>query len=333
MPKDWIKYLDSVKTTDAFCVSGISFLFETPDPVLRRLVRTHWRPFKVPVSQVKKVEAIVQCSNRSAPDLPRLKKWHSFSNEHFLFLSDGKRYLLTGYFYDHPWQFYCQALPEWDSGFIYYYVVEPILLDVLKKVGRLVWHSAAVTKDGIAILLPGVSGSGKSTTALNLLTVGYRLLADDLVVLRPRGDNLEAIGYESALYLTDRSLALLPEWKKFKRGRPYQKGQRWKYRINLESFRPPQKSKPPLVKFLLFPQVTSTQKTRLKKLTAAQAMIECLQQLPKEHPASILGPSVLQSSFEIYSKLVQSARCYRILLGTDQNHLRTVLSRLRSGHD
>jgi len=333
VPKAGLKRLDSAAPTDAFRVSDINFLFQSDDPALRRLVRTHWGTFEVPFTRIKKPQAIVRCSSSPDPLLPRLKRWHSFINEHFLFLSDGKRYLLTGNLYEHPWQFYCGALPGWDSDFIYYYVVEPILLDILKKLDLLVWHSAAVTKDGRAVLLPGVSGSGKSTTALNFLSLGYRFLADDLVLLRARGAQLEVTGYESDLYLTDRSLELLPEWKKFKRGRRYKKGQRWKYWISVEGFRLRQRARPPLVKFLLFPQVARTRATRLEKLSGAQAMIECLRQVPKEYPASILGPSVLQSKFELYSKLVQSAHCYRLHLGTDRNHLQAVLSSLGSDYD
>jgi hypothetical protein len=330
-PKALIKYLDPQLPTDAFCVSGISILFQSSDASLRRLLLSHWSPFAIPISQVKRIRAVIQFSSGSKRALPRLKKLHSFVNEHFLFLSDGKRYLLTGYLYNHPWQFHCGALPDWDANFIYYYILEPVILDLLKKLGVLVWHSAAVTKDGFAMLLPGISGSGKSTTALNLLSLGYRFLADDLVLLRRRrGMSLEASGYESGLYLTDKSLQLLPEWKKFKRGRRYKKGQRWKYRIDLESFRPPESSKPPLVKYVIFPQVTGGRKTRLEKLTPTQAMIECLQQVPKELPAAILGPSVLQSQFEIYSDLVRSAHCYRLRLGADQDHARAVLSGLGS---
>ena len=328
-----MKYLDPRLPADAFGVSGHVILFQSSDPALRRLARTHWGAFEVPPPSVKSVHAIFRFSGSPDPALPRLRRLHSFVNEHFLFLSDGKRYLLTGYSYVYPWQFHCGALPEWDPDFIYYYIVEPVLLDFLKRHGLLMWHSAAVAKDGAAVLLPGVSGSGKSTTALNLLALGYQFIADDLVLLRTRGASLEASGHESGLYLTDRSLQLLPEWKKFKRGRRYKKGLHWKSRINLEDFRPPQKSKPPRVKFLLFPQVTGARNTRLRSLTTAQAMVECLRQVPKEHPSAILGPSALQSQFEIYSKLVSSARCYRLYLGSDQSRVRAALSRLGSNHD
>jgi hypothetical protein len=327
-PKAWAKYLDPKLPAEAFCISGITILFQAADLALRRLVRMHWGAFQVPLSRTKMVHAVFQCSDGSAAPLPRLETWHSFINEHFLLLSDGRRYLLTGYLYEHPWQFHCRSLPDWDPEFVYYYVFEPVLLDLLKRLGVLVWHSAAVARDGLAILLPGVSGSGKSTTTLNLLKVGYQFLADDLVLLRTCGKGLEVAGFETGLYLTERSLELLPEWKKFKRGRRYKRGQRWKYRIDLTNLRPPQGAKNPLAKFLLFPQVTKGKNTRLEKLTESEALLECLRQSPKEYPASILGPSALGGQFEIYSRLVKSRRSYRLRLGADQELLRAVLASL-----
>lgn len=330
--KAWRNYLEPELPADAFSVSGRSFLFQSSDSTLRSLVKTHWGAFEVDASSLNKVHAVFKVSSDPNPPLPPLRRLHSFVNDHFVFLSDGKRYLLTGYLYHYPWQFHCAALPEWDSNFIYYYVVEPVLLDFLKKHGLLMWHSGAVMKDGAAVLLPGLSGSGKSTTTLNLLSLGYRFIADDLVLLNSQRKSIEASGHESDLYVTEQSLRLLPEWKKFKRGGRRKKGQQWKYRVNLEDFRP-LKPSPAKVRFLLFPRVSGAQNTRLQSLTQEQAIVECLRQVPKEHPSSILGPSVLESLFEIYAKLVSSARSYRLHLGADQEQVRQVLSRLATNHD
>lgn len=332
LPKALAKYLDPKLPAEAICISDVCILFQFADANLRQLVQTHWGPFAVPLSRIKTVHAVLQFPDQEAT-LSKLKKWQAYTSEHFILLSDGKRYLLTGYMYDHPWQFHCRALPEWNADFIYYYIVEPILLDLLKMSGVLVWHSAAVVKDKVAVLLPGVSGSGKSTTTLNFLSLGYQFLADDMVLLRRRDDGLEASGYESGLYLTDKSIQLLPEWERFKQGQKRKKGSRWKHEINLTSFRPKPKAQPPLIKSILFPQVSKSKKTRLEELTEAQAMLECLRQPPKEFPASILGRSAIQGQFEIYSSLVQSARSYRIYLGEDQDQVRAVLSGLEMHSD
>jgi hypothetical protein len=328
--KEWLKYLDPKMRMEAFCISGAVILLQTSDPSFRRLVYKHWSSFAVPISTVKKVHAVFQFFTGPSYQLPRLKKWYRFMNERVLFLSDGKRYLLTGYFYDHPWQIHCRSMPDWNPDFIYYYVFEPILLDLLKKLGILIWHSAAVARNGMAILVPGVSGSGKSTTALNLLSLGYRFLADDQVLLRSREAGLEVQGYESGVYLTDTSLDFLPEWKKFKSGSRRKKGRRWKHRIELKGFILLPRSKPPMVKFILFPSVTKRRDTKLEQLTKAGALLECLRQVPKEYPRSMLGKSAMQSQFEIYSMLVASARSYRIHLGTDQEEVRRLLLMLES---
>jgi hypothetical protein len=42
-------------------------------------------------------------------------------------------------------------------------------------------HAGAMARDGVGVLIPGQSGSGKSTSCLNLLRAGYDYLGDDYV--------------------------------------------------------------------------------------------------------------------------------------------------------
>jgi len=49
-------------------------------------------------------------------------------------------------------------------------------------------HGALVDVDGIGVLLLGRSGIGKSECALELVSRGHRLVADDIVELRPDPD-------------------------------------------------------------------------------------------------------------------------------------------------
>jgi RNase adaptor protein for sRNA GlmZ degradation len=53
-------------------------------------------------------------------------------------------------------------------------------------------HATAVALDGRAVLLLGPSGAGKSDLALRLLDRGWRLIADDRVILRRQGNGLWA---------------------------------------------------------------------------------------------------------------------------------------------
>lgn len=57
-------------------------------------------------------------------------------------------------------------------------------------------HCSAVEIDEHrAALLAGVSGAGKSTTALSLVDAGYRYLADDIVMVKPSADMLIHPGF------------------------------------------------------------------------------------------------------------------------------------------
>jgi HprK-related kinase A len=49
----------------------------------------------------------------------------------------------------------------------------------------LVLHGAVVERNGKALALLGISGSGKSTLCAALTTVGWRLLSDEIVLVRP----------------------------------------------------------------------------------------------------------------------------------------------------
>jgi HPr kinase/phosphorylase len=51
-------------------------------------------------------------------------------------------------------------------------------------------HGALVQVQGVGVLLLGPSGVGKSEAALELVTRGYRLVADDIVELSPEAGRL-----------------------------------------------------------------------------------------------------------------------------------------------
>jgi HprK-related kinase A len=57
---------------------------------------------------------------------------------------------------------------------------------------QLVLHAAVVERAGAAIIMPGPSGSGKSTLAAALVARGWRLLSDELGIIRPEDGHLLA---------------------------------------------------------------------------------------------------------------------------------------------
>jgi HprK-related kinase A len=51
----------------------------------------------------------------------------------------------------------------------------------------LLLHAAVIERDGRAVLLPGPSGVGKSTLCTALIARGWRLLTDEIAMVRPQG--------------------------------------------------------------------------------------------------------------------------------------------------
>lgn len=71
-------------------------------------------------------------------------------------------------------------------------------------------HGVLVDVDGVGVLLTGASGIGKSECALDLILRGHRLVADDVVDIRRRGDDLVGQAANLIRYLIEiRGLGIL----------------------------------------------------------------------------------------------------------------------------
>lgn len=53
-------------------------------------------------------------------------------------------------------------------------------------------HASTVAIDGRAVLISGISGSGKSDLALRLIDRGFTLISDDQTIVQKRGERLFA---------------------------------------------------------------------------------------------------------------------------------------------
>ena len=72
-----------------------------------------------------------------------------------------------------------------------------VLFHFIKARPDLLWiHAAAVERDGLALLIVGSSGQGKSTLSTRLCETGWRLLSDDAAPLRM--DSNEVIPFQQS---------------------------------------------------------------------------------------------------------------------------------------
>lgn len=68
---------------------------------------------------------------------------------------------------------------------------------------RTVMHGVLVEVFGVGILLTGKAGIGKSETALELITRGHRLVADDSVIIKNIGENIVGKASEKIQYFME----------------------------------------------------------------------------------------------------------------------------------
>jgi hypothetical protein len=134
----------------------------------------------------------------------------------------------------------------------------------------LVIHGAAIADDEQCIVMPGAGGSGKSTLTAALLQQGFTYLSDDVVPIdRNTG---HAIPLPICLNLKQGSLEVLKltSGSKSLHERKQENHQVWYFEPTGYRNNPPQGNYP--VKYLVFPSYAAGGQTRLRALTAGQAL-------------------------------------------------------------
>lgn len=130
----------------------------------------------------------------------------------------------------------------------------------------LILHSGAVVRNGVAVLLPNVSGAGKTTLTLALAARGWLSLTDDVCPLVERDGELVAIGCRRCCHLSVASLAIL-QTKEIALEGPV---------AGLSDFyRPQQWGEPAPVRGIVIPRYIAESSTHFAAITQA----ECLGQL------------------------------------------------------
>jgi hypothetical protein len=183
------------------------------------------------------------------------------------------------------------------------------LLESAKRRGRYGLHAAGVAVDGRGILLPGSSGAGKSTLAIALIRAGMDFLGDDLVFLCPGEDGVRGLAFPDDIDFTDATACFFPELD----GLP-ERGVRdgWPKRLlsvdELAGVRTGFECRPCA---LVFPRVGNTVSSRLRPITAAEALLELAPNVLLTDPASS------QAHLDTLAGLVRQCACFRLATGRD----------------
>jgi hypothetical protein len=124
-------------------------------------------------------------------------------------------------------------------------VVDPLLLFLLTRSGRVPVHAAGVCVGNTAVILAGPSGAGKSTLAHAALRAGLDVLSDDTLFVESEPD-LRVWGYPRPIHLLPDSAAAAGA-----QGALRLRGGRWKLAVPSATAVPPPTSAPRAVLCLL----------------------------------------------------------------------------------
>lgn len=84
------------------------------------------------------------------------------------------------------------------------------LAPVLRRRGYYLMHAFAASREHRAVLFVGPSGSGKTTAGLSLIQQGWQFLANDVVLLRQKGQVVYALPTPNGISLSPRTADLVP---------------------------------------------------------------------------------------------------------------------------
>jgi hypothetical protein len=202
----------------------------------------------------------------------------------------------------------------------------PMLCDVLAQEQHHVFHAAtlvAQTKAGPrAIILAGVSGAGKTTTALALAHAGLTLLADDATFLVRRNGALKVCGFPRPCKVHRRTLAML-DWLRELEPNPL-----WRHDEFLLALQRVSPADPDCEVFpglLVLLQSRNDQAHRFEEWNRLEAMTE----MTRQNVRAVRGMA-LQSAggcFAVVGDLVTGSRTLRLSIGPDLTSLAAELCR------
>jgi hypothetical protein len=184
------------------------------------------------------------------------------------------------------------------------------LIELLRRRGLYTIHATALEYNGRAVLIPGNSGRGKTTSFISLLRSGYRYLSDDHPLLHDAGARVEVLPFPIKINVTDATVQFFPELREASEqmlhpGVP----KRFFYAEDLYPTAVGERCQPAIV---LFPHVVDAPKSHLELLPKSRALEALLPQA-----LLVYDQEVARREFKVLAKLVQQVDCYRLHFGRD----------------
>jgi hypothetical protein len=191
------------------------------------------------------------------------------------------------------------------------------LAPLFRRHGYFMIHAFAAVKNGSAILIAGPSGSGKTTTGLSLILAGWRLLSNDVLLIRPAATGVIACPTPDDVTIRPKSFVLLPELVKFV---PNKTSLEQIVTLTGYDLTNGQWGQPSLVKAIYIPQIEAREESEARPLSRAV----CLAHLMEES-VDKWDTQTLSAHIDALQTLCRQAQTYTLHLGSNAGNLPDVV--------
>lgn len=165
------------------------------------------------------------------------------------------------------WTQSTEMVPWWEATFSFRAIFHLWTRDLPAQLV----HAGAMAKNGTGVLIPGKSGSGKSTSCLNLLRAGYSYLGDDYVWLE-LGEHFTVFSlYQTAKIEPDNLQERFSEWIPFIDNKKEYAQQKAIFHVN--EVVPGAGISFAVMKAILLPRVVNQEQTAFEKVSPSHALM------------------------------------------------------------
>ncbi len=187
-------------------------------------------------------------------------------------------------------------------------LIETAIVELLRRHGLVAVHAAALEKDGRGVLVPGARGQGKTTTSLTLARGGFRILSDDLPLLRATRAGPEVLAFRGSVNVTPKTIGFFREL----RSAPSAPSNDGKRRVRIAEIFPRGLATACRPRLVLFPRIVDSRDSALEPLPKARALEELL-----PHSMVVHDRERAPRHFDLLARVIEGADCYRLHFGAD----------------
>jgi hypothetical protein len=197
----------------------------------------------------------------------------------------------------------------------------PTLCELLRARGRYVIHASLVAHNGMAILLPGKSQSGKTRLALGLVKLGAKFMSDDMAILERTSEaGLQLLSWPRTVHVHEKTLEFLKGCDQIRQV-PVPKGLE-KRPVAIQEFTSGDatidRARPSLIVFPRFSEQRPYARIPLSPMESLRRLLP--------NSLFVVDQEVARSHFEILVEFTQLTQAFEVEFGRDFEELRELLS-------